>query len=136
MAVQISHVGLCVSDLERSLRFYVDGLGFEVQETIPCGDEVGPLGEVESPVEMVAQFIAKDGTRVELLAWPMPGVVGEPSRRRNQIGLTHLAMQVDDIEEVADFWCRSAGPFSRTPGVRSTASNCSSWRIPTERVSS
>ena len=101
MAVQISHVGLCVSDLERSLRFYVDGLGFEVQETIPCGDEVGPLGEVESPVEMVAQFIAKNGTRVELLAWPKPGVVGEPSRRRNQIGLTHLAMQVDDIEEVA-----------------------------------
>ncbi len=35
MAVRISHVGLCVSDLEKSLRFYVDGLGFEVQENIP-----------------------------------------------------------------------------------------------------
>src|SRR6476646_9852736 len=109
MAVHISHVGLCVSDLESSLRFYVEGLGFEVQESIPCGDEVGPLGEVESPVEMVAQFIAKDCTRVELLAWPKPGVVGEPSRRRNQIGLTHLAMQVDDVEEVAELLASLGG---------------------------
>ena len=27
-----SHVGLCVSDLERSLRFFCDGLGFEKAE--------------------------------------------------------------------------------------------------------
>ena len=31
-AAAFSHVGICVADLERSLRFYCDGLGFEVAE--------------------------------------------------------------------------------------------------------
>ncbi len=101
MAVRISHVGLCVSDLERSLRFYVDGLGFEVQEQIPSKDEVAALAEVAPPVNMLAQFIVKDGTRVELLAWQTPDAWGEASRSRNQIGLTHLAFQVDDVHEAA-----------------------------------
>ncbi len=101
MAVRISHVGLCVSDLEKSLRFYVDGLGFEVQEQIPSKDEVAALAEVTPPIDMLAQFIVKDGTRLELLAWQAPGVWGEASQSRNQIGLTHLAFQVDDVEEVA-----------------------------------
>ncbi|MDX1883674.1 VOC family protein [Mycolicibacterium sp. 120270] len=99
MATRISHVGLCVSDLEASLRFYVDGLGFELQERIPSTDEVADLAEVSPPVDMLAQFIVKDGTRLELLAWQRPGVRGEASRYRNQIGLTHLAFQVDDLEE-------------------------------------
>ena len=92
---------LCVSDLERSMRFYVDGLGFELQEQIPSTDEVAALAEVSRPVDMLAQFIVKDGTRLELLAWQAPGAWGEASRSRNQIGLTHLAFQVDDVEEVA-----------------------------------
>ena len=81
----MGHVGLCVSDLDRSLRFYSDGLGFEVQERIPGGDQLGALAEVEPPVDMVAQFVAKDGTRLELLAWAKPGVRGQPSETRNQI---------------------------------------------------
>ena len=97
MTVRISHVGLCVSDLEKSLGFYVDGLGFEVQEQIPSKDEVAALAEVKPPVDMLAQFIVKNGTRIELLAWQAPGAWGEASQSRNQIGLTHLAFQVDDV---------------------------------------
>jgi len=29
MTLSFSHLGICVSDLERSVRFYVEGLGFE-----------------------------------------------------------------------------------------------------------
>ena len=28
VSAQTSHIGLCVTDLERSLRFYCEGLGF------------------------------------------------------------------------------------------------------------
>src|SRR5690606_24182745 len=38
--VSVSHIGLCVSDLEASLRFYTEGLGFEVAEGFDVGDEV------------------------------------------------------------------------------------------------
>jgi catechol 2,3-dioxygenase-like lactoylglutathione lyase family enzyme len=101
MAIQVSHVGLCVSDLDRSLRFYTEGLGFEVQEQIPGDDSFAALAEVEPPAALIAQFIAKDGIRLELLAWSVPGVQGEPSQTRNQVGLTHLALNVDDVDEVA-----------------------------------
>jgi catechol 2,3-dioxygenase-like lactoylglutathione lyase family enzyme len=100
MAVQMGHVGLCVSDLDRSLRFYTEGLGFEVQERRPGGDVFAALAEVEPPVQLLAQFVVKDSTRLELLAWPQPGVHGKPSQTRNQLGLTHLCFQVDDIEAV------------------------------------
>jgi catechol 2,3-dioxygenase-like lactoylglutathione lyase family enzyme len=53
------------------------------------------------PVDMFSQFVVRDSTRWELLAWPSPGVHGEPSAPRNQLGLTHLCFGVDDVDEVA-----------------------------------
>ena len=93
----LAHIGLCVSDLDRSFRFYTEGLGFETQERRCGGDDFAAVAEVEPPVTLVAQFIVKDGTRLELLAWPQPGVHGEPSQTRNQLGLTHLCFLTDDI---------------------------------------
>ena len=34
-----SHLGVCVASLERSMRFYCDGLGFEMAETYAVGNE-------------------------------------------------------------------------------------------------
>jgi hypothetical protein len=56
------------------------GCAYRISST----DEVAALAEVAPPV-------VKDGTRLELLAWQAPGVWGEASQSRNQIGLTHLA---------------------------------------------
>jgi catechol 2,3-dioxygenase-like lactoylglutathione lyase family enzyme len=97
-----SHTALCVSNLERSLRFYTEGLGYEVQERFETGDEVAGLCEIEmpTPVTMCAQFLAKDGVRLELVHWPEPGVHGTPSRTRNQLGLTHLSYEVTDLRAV------------------------------------
>ena len=100
MKTWVSHVGLCVSDLDRSLRFYTEGLGFEVQERIPGDDAWAALAEVTPPVSMISQFIAKGDARLELLAFPTPGVHGQPSATRNQLGLTHLCIGVDDLDEV------------------------------------
>src|SRR5258705_13779315 len=39
--------------------------------------------------------------RIESLAYQSPGVVGEPLRRRNQLGITHLSFVVDDVDAAA-----------------------------------
>ncbi len=98
-AVRISHVGLAVSDLEESLRFYTEGLGFEAGARFEAGDDVAAVSEVEAPVRSTSQYLTKDGFRLELLGWQVPGVQGSPSTARNQLGLTHLCFEVDDIGE-------------------------------------
>lgn len=94
-----SHIGLCVRDLERSRRFYVDGLGFEEHARFELAQ---PLAEMDGPCDLTALFIEKDGLRLELLDFRAPPVFGSPSTRRNQVGLTHLSFVVDDVDAVAE----------------------------------
>jgi lactoylglutathione lyase len=37
-SIVVSHSGLCVSDIDVSLRFYTEGLGFELAEGYDVGD--------------------------------------------------------------------------------------------------
>jgi lactoylglutathione lyase len=96
----MSHAGLCVADLAASLRFYTEGLGYEVAEGYDVGDEVADTLEVPHGVQLRSQMIVKDGTKLELLGWTSPAVVGTPSTARNQLGLTHLSFDVDDLPAV------------------------------------
>jgi catechol 2,3-dioxygenase-like lactoylglutathione lyase family enzyme len=96
-----SHFGLCVRDLARSLRFWCDGLGFSVAERFEIGDEFGAALEVEGRVDCVSQFIRKDALAIELLAYRSPVAIGEPATRRNQLGLTHISLYVDDVAAAA-----------------------------------
>ena len=101
-----SHVGICVSDLGRSLRFYCDGLGFETAERYEL-DSASLPGlerslEVRDDVVLTSQLIVRDGLRIELLKFHEPGVVGAPSQRRNQLGLTHLCFYVDNVDSAAE----------------------------------
>ena len=97
-----SHVGLCVRDLQRSLRFFCDGLGFEPAEGFELDSEAAPglerSLEVPGPVRIVSQFIQNDTMKIELLHFVSPDVGGTPSAVRNQVGLTHLSFYVDDLD--------------------------------------
>jgi catechol 2,3-dioxygenase-like lactoylglutathione lyase family enzyme len=97
MQFSFSHFGLCVHELERTLRFWCDGLGFAVAERFEVGDEFGKALEVEGRVDCISQFIRKDALAIELLAYRSPGAIGAPSSRRNQLGLTHVSLYVDDV---------------------------------------
>jgi catechol 2,3-dioxygenase-like lactoylglutathione lyase family enzyme len=96
-----SHLGICVSDLERSLRFYCDGLGFEKAESHPIGTEFAALMDLPD-VAVTSQFIRRGTTAVELLAFTVPEPVGTSERRPvHQLGLTHLSFRVRDVASVA-----------------------------------
>ena len=93
-----SHIGLCIRDLERSRRFYVEGLGFTEFARF---DLDRPIAEVDPPCSLTSFFVQKDGMRVELLEFRSPSVFGTPATRRNQLGLTHLSFVVDDVDAAA-----------------------------------
>lgn len=97
----LTHIGICVSDLDRSRTFYRDGLGFkEVSKLVIEGAPTSAMFEVApDDFELHSLFLERDGVRIELMHLPKPGVVGDgdgtPMNRR---GLTHLATRVDDVE--------------------------------------
>ena len=94
------HVGICVSDLERSIRFYRDGLGFsEGGELTVEGEPTATMLELPSDMHLDAVYLDREGFRIELLSYPRPGTVGEAKARpMNQLGLTHFAFRVDDLD--------------------------------------
>jgi catechol 2,3-dioxygenase-like lactoylglutathione lyase family enzyme len=92
-----SHFGICVSDLERSLRFYCEALGFEKAESHAIGSEFARLMDL-SDVVVASQFIRRGPTAIELLAFDEPAPFGSRERRAvNQLGLTHLSFRVRDV---------------------------------------
>jgi catechol 2,3-dioxygenase-like lactoylglutathione lyase family enzyme len=101
MTLSFSHLGICVSNLERSLRFYCEGLGFELVASHQVGTEFAALMEVEG-VQLESRMVRRDGTTIELLGYLAPDTTGDGARRpMNQLGLTHLSLRCDDVESVA-----------------------------------
>jgi catechol 2,3-dioxygenase-like lactoylglutathione lyase family enzyme len=101
MEPTFSHFGICVSDLEVSLRFYCEALGFRKAESHEIGTEFAALMDFED-VAVTSQFIRKGTTAIELLSFSEPEPFGDKERRPvNQLGLTHLSFRVSDVEAVA-----------------------------------
>jgi catechol 2,3-dioxygenase-like lactoylglutathione lyase family enzyme len=96
--VRLTHIGICVSDWERSLRFYRDVLGFRYRSELQvAGEPSTTLLQLEN-VELRAIYLERDGTRIELLHYASPGHRGDDTpRAMNQLGLTHLSLRVDNL---------------------------------------
>jgi len=98
--LRLTHIGICVSDWERSLRFYRDLLGFEYRSELQIAGEPSTTLLQLPDVELRALYLERDGTRIELLHYPSPGHRGDGSPRpMNQLGLTHLSLRVDNLAE-------------------------------------
>ena len=100
--MRFTHLGICVSDLERSLAFYRDALGFAVESELSVDGEPSETLLRLRPVKLRAVYLVRDGVRIELLHYASPGHAGDGSpRAMNQLGLTHLSFRVDDLAAAA-----------------------------------
>lgn len=100
--ISVSHVGVCASDLARSVRFYTEALGFVLDYYVDVGAPFDVLTELPG-LECRIGFFRQDGLRIELAGYASPDVVGTPERRpMNQVGLTHLSLVVEDIDAVTE----------------------------------
>ena len=96
--VRLTHIGICVSEWERSLRFYRDVLGFTyLSELQVAGEPSNTLLQLAN-VTLRAIYLERDGTRIELLHYAAPGHRGDANPRpMNQLGLTHLSLRVNNL---------------------------------------
>jgi catechol 2,3-dioxygenase-like lactoylglutathione lyase family enzyme len=95
-AAPVQHIGITVSDLDRSLKFYGDVFGgtpFGREVTTRQAEWAG-LGMVETTVDHA--FLPVGNTLLELLAYETP--VGRPfDLRRIDVGAVHISFGVEDL---------------------------------------
>lgn len=95
----LNHVGHCVTDLERSVRFYCELFGFRELRRLTVADSpTSKLLRVEPPVGLTAVYLEKGSTVLELLTFDRAG--NPPSRERpfTEPGLTHMSFSVEDMD--------------------------------------
>ncbi|QLD87532.1 VOC family protein [Natronomonas salina] len=95
------HVGLTVTDLERSVEFYRDGLGLDVRDRFEvAGDAFATAVDVPGASGSFAHLDA-DGVRVELVEYE-PAGDDHTGAELNQPGAAHLGLAVDDVDAFVD----------------------------------
>ena len=103
----ILHIGLCTSDLARSLEFYTHGLGFElVKSAQGIGAPFDRLLEIPGS-KMDIHQVKCGSTTIELLGLDTPVQGSRERRPMNQLGFTHLTLIVDDfanaLQRIAEY---------------------------------
>jgi catechol 2,3-dioxygenase-like lactoylglutathione lyase family enzyme len=94
---KIRHTGIVVRDLDESLAFYHDLLGFSIAEK---AEESGPFIDtilgMEDTVVVTVKMRCADGQMIELLEYRSNSRPAQ-LRHLNDIGITHVALEVDDL---------------------------------------
>jgi catechol 2,3-dioxygenase-like lactoylglutathione lyase family enzyme len=95
-----NHVGVCVADIKRSRAFYEQALGFtfwwELEE-LP-EEESAKLLMLETPLELHAVYLIRDGLVLELLHYHPDRMQPARDRSMAEPGLTHISVTVGDLD--------------------------------------
>lgn len=97
--LRMSHIGIVISDLQKSIDFYCNVFGFKVVGRFDAhGLETDRLLELQD-VDLNAVYLERDGTRIELMSYRNPEVISRGGTLpMNSVGITHLAFRVSDLE--------------------------------------
>lgn len=103
MIKRVNHTGISVSDMERSLAFSRDLLGMELifDSDVDDVEALNAVVGMENARGRVTWLRADDGTMIELWQWDHPE--GRPlpdDYRPADRGVTHFALEVDDVDEL------------------------------------
>jgi glyoxylase I family protein len=111
-----SHIGVCVTDLERSTAFYTQVLGLTEMFSADFGSELRATMEADG--KFTSRMLRRDDVRIELLYWHELEVTGDGQRRAMTArGMTHIAFRVekfDDLFELARQHGGAAHPETMT----------------------
>ena len=121
-----NHTGLTVSNLDRSVAFFRDVLGFEVSEKVVVqGEFFEKLTGVEGCVIAVV-YVSAPGHTIELLQYEKPDDRRLSDLRPCDTGFVHMSFAVTDIDAVVEA-IKKGGfepinpPLTQTKGPRTGA---------------
>lgn len=108
----VHHVALTVSDLESSERFY-EALGFSPERRIRFDSPAAARVTGVSGARLEMAFLTLGGFRLELIEYTPRG--RQDVRAANDLGSSHICLQVDGIEGVYSRLTDHGVPFISLP---------------------
>jgi glyoxylase I family protein len=113
MFKRIDHVEIVTNQLDRTVEFYTEVLGF----TVKLRDRIEQSGS-GVPIDLV--YLDLGGTVVELIAYE--GASVDPAPHREHLGYRMIALEVDDMQKTTDYLRTKGVEVVWGPRVRQTYS--------------
>jgi catechol 2,3-dioxygenase-like lactoylglutathione lyase family enzyme len=101
--ISADHTGITVSNLERSLAFWRDVLGFELSHTThQTGEMAQQITGIAGAEIKLTVLKAPGGHKIELLEYLAPPDHKHANVRPCDVGHVHVALLVDDLDATLD----------------------------------
>jgi len=113
MFKRIDHVEIVTDQLDRTVQFYTDVLGFKVKTR----DRIEPSGP---GVRIDLVYLDLGGTVVELIAYE--GAAVDPAPQTEHLGYRMIALEVDDMQKTVDYLRTKRVDIVWGPRIRETYS--------------
>ena len=121
--IAVDHTGFTVTNIERSLAFWRDVLGFELSHrahhTGPLASEVTGVSGAEILIAVLKGY----GHKIELLEYLAPADRKRLDPRPCDVGSVHVALTVGDLDAVLRIVAESGWKAAGKPQTLSTGPN-------------
>ena len=118
MIKETRHIGIVVSNLENSLKFYRDLLGLKITKTMDESgeyiDNILSLNNVQ--VKTVKMESANNGFLIELLEYKSHQA-NSTNRKIFDLGTSHVALTVNNLDECYRLLSKSGIKFNSLPQI-------------------
>jgi len=117
LSERIHHYGVAVADLEGSVAWYREKLGFDVEKRFAL-----PEARLE-----IVKLVSPSGVRIELLKSSREGGAALDGRGPDEPGAKHLCFGVDDVERAAGEVARRGITLLQGPKVIEASAEKNCW---------
>ena len=122
--IAADHTGITVSNLERSLAFWRDVLGFEFSHSAhQTGERPEQITGVKGAELKLAVLKTPSGHKIELLQYFAPADRRNVDLRPCDVGHVHVALTVDDLDAVLKKIAESGWQAAGEPQTLTTGPN-------------
>jgi len=119
--IAADHTGITVSNVERSLEFWRDVLGFELSHRAHQKGELAEQITGVAGAEILIAVVKAPGHKIELLEYRAPEDRKRLDARPCDVGAVHVALVVDELDPIleriaASGWKAAGKPQTLTVG--------------------
>jgi catechol 2,3-dioxygenase-like lactoylglutathione lyase family enzyme len=119
----VDHTGITVTNIDRSLAFWRDVLGFELSHRVHHTGELASEVTGVPGAEISLAVLKAPGHRIELLEYHAPADRKRAEIRPCDVGSIHVALTVDNLDAILSTIAASGWTAAGKPQILKTGPN-------------